>query len=282
MVLLTYYSETAAALMLQGTNIYLEGLLFGIFLTALNLFTFFMYVRLLAYSESQWQTQILQEQLDAYARRITTIEAFQRQAGEMRHEFKNLLITLKADLDHQNVESANNRVRVLLGDLKQVESEHYTGNTLIDAIISYKAEQLRELGANFLVQADLLDADVEGSLESPAAYDIASVMGIALDNVVDAVAALKASASTETPASPEASVDCQIQIQKNMLMIRLSNPLPGPLRYKDGEIQSTKALSGHGLGLPALRRIVRKYEGEITISDRDGIFCLSVMLFLYK
>jgi signal transduction histidine kinase len=63
-------------------------------------------------------------------------------------------------------------------------------------------------------------------------------------------------------------------------LIHLTNPLPGPLRYKNGEIQSTKEESGHGLGLPLLRRIARKYDGDLTISDSDGVFCLSVMLFV--
>jgi sensor histidine kinase regulating citrate/malate metabolism len=271
MALLTHFADTARSLLPMGTNIYLEGILFGLFLFALNLFTFFMYVRVLAYSESRLQTQILQEQLDAYVHRITTIEAFQRQTGEIRHEFKNLLFTLKIDLDQQNCERANNRVASLLGEMKQVESEHYTGNTLIDALVSYKAVRLRELGAVFSVQADLLDLESQNAAKGgAAAYDIASIMGIALDNVIDAVAAI------ETPAA----VDCQIQLQKNMLMMYLTNPLPGPLQYKNGEIQSAKAESGHGLGLPVLRRIVRKYDGDVAISDSGGVFCLSVILYV--
>jgi hypothetical protein len=64
-----------------------------------------------------------------------------------------------------------------------------------------------------------------------------------------------------------------------MLIIKVINPLPGPLRYKNGEIQSTKVGGGHGLGLPALRRIVQKYAGDVTISGSDNVFSLSVMLF---
>jgi signal transduction histidine kinase len=65
-----------------------------------------------------------------------------------------------------------------------------------------------------------------------------------------------------------------------MLMIDVTNPLPGPLRYRNGEIRSTKTLSGHGLGLSALRRIARKHGGDIVISDSGGMFHLSVTLFM--
>ncbi|GHV42419.1 hypothetical protein AGMMS49546_20980 [Spirochaetia bacterium] len=274
--MLTHFAETLNPLQLtMGINIYWEGALLGLFFLALNLLIFYMYIRLIAYYEIELQTQVLQGQLTAYARRITTIETFHRQAGEMRHELKNLLFPLKIDIEQQNYESANRRIWDLLGDLKQAEPEFYTGISLIDAVISYKASQIRELGAGFDVQADLLDTEALGA---PPAYDIASIMGISLDNAADAVAAITASAAT-APASLQAAVHCTIQRQKNMLLIRLTNPLPGPLQYENGEIRSTKAESGHGLGLSALRRIVQKYAGDVTISDSGGVFCLSVMLF---
>jgi sensor histidine kinase regulating citrate/malate metabolism len=240
-----------------------------------------MYVRLLVYSESLQQTQVLQGQLTAYARRISMIEDFQHQIMEMRHDLKNILFTLNIDMEQQNYEQVNQRIADLLGHLKQVEPEHYTGVSLIDAVISYKAVRLRELGARFEVQADLLDIEVPiaspGAAKSSAlAYDIASIMGTALDNVTDACETIVSHETVEAP--PD--VYCKIQSQKNMLLIQIINPLPGPLHYKNGEIQSAKTESGHGLGLPALRRIVQKYAGEVTITDSGNVFCLSVMLFI--
>jgi sensor histidine kinase regulating citrate/malate metabolism len=58
------------------------------------------------------------------------------------------------------------------------------------------------------------------------------------------------------------------------------NPLPGPLRYRNGEIRSTKAEGGHGFGISALRRIAGKYEGEVTVTDTGGTFTLTVLLFM--
>jgi sensor histidine kinase regulating citrate/malate metabolism len=153
--------------------------------------------------------------------------------------------------------------------LKQVEPEHYTENYLIDAVISYKAEHLRDLGAVITIQTDVL------APEAPLAYDIASILGIALDNVTDAVELLHAADADAHP-----PVQCTIQRQKNMLLIDSTNPLPAPLRYKNGEIQSTKAESGHGLGLSALRRIARNYGGDAVISGSGNVFSLSVTLFM--
>ncbi|GHV80242.1 hypothetical protein AGMMS49944_20330 [Spirochaetia bacterium] len=268
-VLITRFANAARPLLEIGINIYLEGILFGLFLLALNLFTFYMYIRLLAYYESHLQAQVLQGQLYAQSRRITGIEAFQRQTGEMRHELKNLLFSLKVDMEQQNYDSVNNRIWAMLGDLKQMEPEYYTGVSLIDAMISYKAAQIREQGATISVQADLLN------IETTLAYDIASIMGIALDNAADAVTSMKAQEGAPNPA-----VHCKIQSQKNILLITLTNPLSGPLHYKNGEIQSTKTEGDHGLGLPALRRVAWKYAGEVSITDSGNVFCLRVCLFV--
>jgi signal transduction histidine kinase len=274
MALLTYLADVARPLLDRGINIYFSAILTGLFLIALNLFTFYIYVRLLAFYESHVQAQVLQGQLTAYTRRITIIEAFQHQTDEIRHEFKNLLFTLNIDIEQQNYDRLKQRTAELLGDLKQAEPEHYTGISLIDAVISYKAVRLRELGTDLTVQAELLDMEAPGAAALP--YDIASIMGIALDNVTDACELLNAKGR-----AAGAPVYCTRQKQKNLLLlIQVSNPLPGPLLYENGEIRSTKALSGHGLGLSALRRIVQKYGGKVTISDTGGTFSLTVTLFV--
>jgi DNA-binding CsgD family transcriptional regulator len=52
-VLLTRYADVARPLLAQGTNIYIEGILFGLFLFAFNRFTFYMYFKLTLLYEAQ-------------------------------------------------------------------------------------------------------------------------------------------------------------------------------------------------------------------------------------
>jgi ABC-type multidrug transport system fused ATPase/permease subunit len=276
--LLTRFANMAGPLLSRGINIYHEGILVGLFLLILNLFTFFMYVRIISYQESLQQAKVLQGQFNANLRRITAIESFQRQAGEMRDEFRTLLSTLNIDMEQQNYEQVKKQVRELLG--KRAEKESYTGISLIDAVISYKAALIREQGAHLGVQADLLD--LTSPAAAPLVYDIASIMAIALDNVVDACEALRERMDAQGGPSQggPSPVNCKILVQKNMLLIKVTNPLPKPLQYQNGEIQSSKNEGGYGLGLPTLHWIVRKYAGDLTITDSDTVFCLSVMLFV--
>jgi nitrogen-specific signal transduction histidine kinase len=48
--------------------------------------------------------------------------------------------------------------------------------------------------------------------------------------------------------------------------------------YHDGELQSSKREVGHGLGLPAIRRIAEQYSGGVEIEVVNDVFSLRVML----
>ncbi|MDR3172374.1 MAG: GHKL domain-containing protein [Treponema sp.] len=264
-ILLTRYADVARASLATGTNIYIEGILFGFFLFALNLFTIYMYIRLITYYDSYLKSQGLQAQLEVYAHQSDIIEGSQKQVAEIRHEIKNILFVLQIEMEKQNYDGVKTRLNKLMGDLKQYEQKPYTGVSVIDAMIAYKAEKIQEYGATLSVSAELLD------ISDTVAYDVASCLAITLDNAVDAIASYNA-------APQEAEVRCALWRQKNMLFIRVTNPLVKPLSYHNGELQSTKQEAGHGLGLPALRRIVEQYSGEVKIDSQGGIFSLLVML----
>jgi hypothetical protein len=261
--LLVHFADTGRPLFVEeGINIYLDGILFGSFLFVLNLFTFYMYLRLLTYYDSHLKAQALQSQIDVYAHQIQLIEGAQKQAAEIRHEIKNILFGLQVEMERQNYAEVQARLNKVVGDLKRYEQKPYTGVSVIDAMIAYKAEKIEKYGATLSVSAELLD------IPDTLAYDAASCLAIALDNAADAMAAQDGGGT----------VSCALWCQKNLLFIRVSNPLLMPLSYRDGELQSTKAETGHGLGLPALRRIISQYSGEVKIDSKDGVFCLSVML----
>lgn len=262
-VLLTRYAEIARASLAAGVNIYLEGILMGLFLLVLNLFTIYMYIRLITYYDSHLKIQILQSQLEAYTHQSRMIESSQKQFSGIRHEIKNILFAIQVELEAQNYEGVKTRVNTLLGDLKQYEQRPYTGVPVIDAMIAYKAEKIGEHGAALLVNAELL------GVSDTLAYDAASCLAIALDNAADAVAVAE-----------KAEVCCEIRWQKNLLFIRVTNPLVKPLTYHNGELQSAKRGTEHGLGLPALRHIAEKYHGSLEIDDKDAVFTLSLLLFV--
>jgi hypothetical protein len=266
MMLLTGFATEARPLLGMGINIYRQGLLFGFFLLAMNLLTFLTYVRLLAFYEAHLRSQVLQGQMDAYDRQIKSIETAHARTQAVRHEMKNLLLVLQSAITEQNYAEALKRLGSVLGELDAGTVKPYTGLTVIDAMLSYKAERLQATGAALTVHAPPLDIPGE------AAYDIAAMLAIMLDNATEA--ATSAAAAVTQPFT----IQCDIQQKSRILLITFTNPLSAPLRYRNGEIVSAKPESGHGLGLPSLRRLAEKYEGDIKITDTDGLFTITVLL----
>jgi signal transduction histidine kinase len=267
-VLLTLFAETARPLQNDmGINIYPMGILIGLFLIAFNMFSFYMYARLLTYYESHLRAHILQGQMDVYARQIETIETAHGKTQTVRHEMKNLLLVLQAALNEKNYDEAQKRLNTVLGDLDAAAVKTYTGLTVIDAMLSYKAERLRPLGASLEVTASTL------VIPDESAYDIASMLAIMLDNATDA--ALR-SPRSDAPFA----IRCDIKQVNTKILLFFRNPLSAPLRRHNGEIVSAKAESGHGLGLQSLHRLAEKYNGDVQISDTDATFTITILLFI--
>jgi sensor histidine kinase regulating citrate/malate metabolism len=178
---------------------------------------------------------------------------------------KNLLLVLQTAIAEQNYPEALSRLRLVVGELDTGALKHYTGLTVIDAMLSYKQERALAAGASFAVHAPALD------IPAGAAYDIAAMLAIMLDNAADA-------ADAAAGGTDRFTIRCDIQQKGRIVFITFTNPLAAPLRRHKGEIVSAKPESGHGLGLPSLRRLAEKYGGNVQIEDADGVFSISVLL----
>jgi hypothetical protein len=262
-LLLTRFTELAEPLLYQGVNFFGVGAAIGIIFFISHHFSFYLYIRQMKLFDLEIQAATLQSHLGAQTRQNRLIEDAQKQASEIRHEMKNLLFALQIELSNKNYAGIETRLNALLGEMKQYELKPYTAIPVIDAMIACKGETLRQSGVDFLISAETL------FVSDSCAYDIASILAIALDNAIDAVVQRSGKAG---------AVRVAINRRKNLVVIRISNPLTKPLAYQGGELQSTKNEPGHGLGLPALRRIVDRYSGNLTISGKDGVFLLEIML----
>lgn len=273
--LLTLFDQIATPLLEeQGINIYGIGMFTGIIFFLSHHYSFYLYLQQINGFDLTIQAQSLQSRLDAQARQNRLIEESQKHAAEIRHEMKNLLFALQIELERENYQGTRTRIAGLLGDLKQYEQKSYTGIPVIDAMISWKREKLREAGSDLSVQAEL--SDIPGTL----ANDITSTLAIVLDNAADAV--VPAGGAEEQPAAGTGCPLVRLIIRrwKNLIFIKAVNPFTRPLKYQDGELQSTKDETGHGLGLSALRRIIERYSGEIHVSGQEGVFSLDLMLMI--
>lgn len=92
-----------------------------------------------------------------------------------------------------------------------------------------------------------------------------------LDNAIEGVCRLE---ETERRV-----IDVKVYRWQKVLMIQIQNPYRGRIVFRNGLPRTTKTDQRfHGYGLKLIRRIAKKYSGEMTVSAENQVFTLRVIL----
>jgi hypothetical protein len=93
----------------------------------------------------------------------------------------------------------------------------------------------------------------EARLDFMTAPDITALFDNLLENAYESASA-----------SDQRSIDFSAYIRnKNFLIIRLTNSCDVKPEYENGELKTTKSSPFHGIGTRSIKRIVKKYDGDI-------------------
>ncbi len=183
---------------------------------------------------------------------------------KVRHDIKNHLISVTALIDSGEYEQARELLHEIseTADSLQPSLSQSTGNSLIDAVITYKAavSEMRKIPFEYSLEA-LPEIRIELS-------DISSVISNLLDN------ALEAAEKADDP-----YVEIRVFMYKDYLTIIVKNRfcyvpnVPGrkiPTAKKDTE--------NHGLGMTIVSEICERNGGVFRYSANGAWFSASAML----
>lgn len=140
-----------------------------------------------------------------------------------------------------------------------------TGSRALDAVLTDKHLYCSEHGIE-------LTCMVDGSLLANVAEDdLYFLVENILSNAIEAVEGL------EVPA--QRVISLTIDAAGPMARISEENYFDGDLRFEDGLPVTTKRDSAnHGFGMRSIRHVVEKYDGDLVVSARDGVFSLNILL----
>lgn len=140
-----------------------------------------------------------------------------------------------------------------------------TGNRALDVVLMEKGLFCK----NHEIQWSCM---VDGSrMNFMKAEDIYGIFGNALDNAIEAVSRL------EDPQQRVISV--KAIYQKKILVIQFQNYYQGDLEFRNGIPRTTKQnKQDHGYGMKSIRYTVEKYNGTVTVSTKNNIFTLQILI----
>ncbi len=181
---------------------------------------------------------------------------------KMQHDQRHFLMGLLATLSQGNTAEAVTSVEAeleRLGEMRLVAGE----NDIVTTLVNTKAALARDKGIGWEYHTHKLPA------VTVPYVDLAILLGNALDNAIEAAARI--------PSEGARWVSVTVTVKHETLVILVKNSV-----WRDVDVQRLETAKGsperHGLGLPTMRSLVRKYRGELVFSCEDRVFTTLMVL----
>lgn len=179
------------------------------------------------------------------------------------HDLKHQIEVLRAEQDR---EKRNVFLNQMEEEIRQYEMQNKTGHKVVDTILTSKSVTSEKYGITMNCVAD-------GTLLNfMDTMDICSIMGNAIDN------AIEYERKVEDP--EKRLIHIAIFSQKNFVILRFENYFEGELDMSEGlpVTTKTKRKEFHGFGIRSIKYVVSKYEGAVSISQKDNWFELKILI----
>ena len=164
--------------------------------------------------------------------------------------------------DDQKVRSY---IQSIEGSLVQPSAAVQTGDAMLDALLGVRLQQASAEQIKLAVCVDFRECDFLDPV------DVCAIFCNGVDN------ALEASRKVKGPEKRRILV--KGGLHHGALLIKISNYYEHALRLEGERFLTTKPnREFHGIGLSSIRYSVEKYHGEMTISRREHIFTLRILI----
>lgn len=216
--------------------------------------------------EYELHTRQLQEQLSRQMRHYQSYHRFTESYRAFRHDYKNMMTSVKTLLCNQEYEQAARMLDSIHDTMQKDIQIHktYSNNILLDAILQDAANTCEEKGIRFSAVAHLPESISLGEL------DIVRVFANVIDNAIEACDKISDS---------ERFIEITSGGNQDWALIEVSNSINGELLLKDDELKTTKdSTAFHGLGLRIIRQTIEGIGGRMLIepNQKKRIFIMKL------
>lgn len=212
------------------------------------------------------ENAILEKQIAEMKRHISQVEKLYGDIRSLKHDIGNHMMTL----EHLYQKNEHEEVHKYMVSLKEQMEENLpeirSGNPVTDVILTEKKKEAQEKGIIFVCEF-LYPEETNINV-----FDISIILNNALNNAIEAA---------EQCQNPR--IDIISYRKKNVYMIEIENTSErtAMLNEDSGLPETTKENTQlHGFGISNIRKVARKYLGDIDIEQGEKSFRLSVMLMI--
>lgn len=201
---------------------------------------------------------LLEKQVEAQIAHYEKLEELNRDIRQLRHDYINHLTSVSTLIEHKNYSDALQYIERLTESTHCNETIFSTGNHLADAILTGKSSECKEFA----------DIEFNGIITDRINnMDMCAILANALDNAIEAC----------RKCSGRSKISIAAQNKQGYWVMTMRNPTIG--KDSEGLMKTSKEdTQNHGFGLLSIEQAVKRYDGNIKVGIKDGIFEISIVV----
>lgn len=244
----------------QSGRVYLGIISFIAFIVAFSMFPLMKQISKAA--ELDALNTLMAKEQEMYKTEISNQKTYVEEISRVKHEMRRTLGFINLLLSEGNINQAQEICRSTDNSLNDITPAFCTDNVYLNTILNNAHKKAIQNGitACFTIKSNL--KYTEGN-------DMLSLLGNLTDNAFEALTSVK----------ENKLIQITVFEKGHYYIISVKNTVAKPVLKENPDLKTTKSDSkSHGHGLKIAKSIVKKYNGTINFSEKEGIFDVSLML----
>ena len=210
--------------------------------------------------ENRMEIDHLSFEIEHYRQNEMSIKSLR----ELRHDISTHMHVMKTLAQQGKNEELVEYFNSINDKHKKDNTMFLTNNSMLNAMLTSKANVATkdniEIELTYNTQKDI-----------PLAYpEFCALFGNLLDNAIEA--------NRKVPVEEKRYIDLSVGDKGEMVFIKIENAADGHYLFDDGELETTKKDSKHGIGLRRVKEIAEQVGGFFDINPQPDKFIAFVML----
>lgn len=232
-----------------------------VFITSLSAVgIYYLIYRMWLNNKIEKEKELYENMLKMEVKRYEDIKNSSNRIRKIRHDIKNMLFSVKAEIDENNIDRAQEELSKILNDVNSIGSVVESGNRTIDYIVNAKLGNVEN-------RVITVSGDVSG-MNKLKNVDISIILGNILDNAVEA-----------TDGIENAFIDLSFFIKGNYQNILCKNTVSCSVLKNNPELVTVKNEKyNHGFGIKSVKEVAESYDGSVEFFEENNMFCVHIMI----
>lgn len=210
------------------------------------------------------QNKELQTTVDLLKAGQEAMQNDQKQYARLYHDYKNHAICMQRLIEQKKYKDLEVYLKGMQENYFYGKTEEVpaTGNAILDAVLSVKFSRCKELGIRTFSM-------IEGDFSHMDNFHVIILLLNILDN------AIEASCREEN----EKRINLVVRKKEEYVSIFVENKITASVLDTNPNLKTTKEESRkHGIGMEEIRDIIKAVDGLMEVYEKNGFFCLLVLL----